>query len=287
MPITAQQREERKQYVGASDVAGLFGLDPYTTSYNIWCEKTGKLKDEEQNTSYAEGGNLFEPVVIDWAENTLGPIARDLELRYNDPNVPLVSHLDGQVIETEIPVEAKTSGMFGPIPEHWGEEYTDDIPQRVIVQTSAQMMCAGAEKAFVPVFLGGRGFTMYEVGIDDPDIFQMIADRIGSFWHDNVLKDIPPDDSQPTIDIVKRIIRTPKAIVEVDDADVEEWIMYRQERLKFEKAEKAALEKVLAQMGTAEGGRCAIGLVTYFEQHRKAYQVKAASFRVPRFKASK
>ncbi len=290
MPITEKQRIERRKYIGASDVAGIFGLDPYTTAYNIWAEKTEKLQDEtvDQDPNDIKNiGNLFEPVVIQWAEASLGKIEHDIELKYKHFAFPLVSHLDGRVIETGEVVEAKTSGMKGPIHEHWGDDGTDDIPYRIIVQTAAQMLCAETDTAHVPAFLGGRGFVMYKVQATDPDIFQLIADKLGAFWNDNVLKDIPPDDSQPTMDIVKRIIRTPREVVPVDDDLVAAWQEFRTARLALKKQEESALADLLGSLGTAEGGQCDLGLLTYMKQTRKGYEVKPSTFRVARFKKHK
>jgi len=290
MPITQAQRIERRGHIGASDVAGIFGLDPYITAYNIWAEKTCKVdlepQDEDPN-DVKNIGTLFEPVVMRWAEGILGLIEPDVELRYSDPQVPLVAHLDGQVVEDGHVVEAKTAGMRGPIHEHWGEDYTDDIPHRIIVQVSAQMMCAKTEFAHVPAFLGGRGFVMYQVGVEDPDIFQMISDKLGHFWNYNVLKDIPPDDSAPTMDVIKRIIRTPREVVAVDPDLFEKAMTLRQARLDAKKAADEAMAELLGALGTAEGGECDLGMITYMEQHRKAYSVKANTSRVARFKKAK
>ena len=290
MPISETQRVARRGYIGASDVAAIFGLDPFNTAWNIWAEKTEKLADETQTqdpNDVKNIGTLFEPVVINWAATILGDITPDVELRYSDPAVPLVAHLDGQVDETLDVVEAKTAGMRGPIHEHWGEENTDDIPHRIILQVTAQMMCAQAATAHVPAFLGGRGFVMYQVSLDDAEIIQMIADKLGDFWNNNVLKDIPPDDSQPTMDIVKRINRTPKEIVEIDNELVAKWRGHNAARLHHEKLEATAQAEMLAALGTAEGGDCDLGLVTYMEQHRKGYTVKPTTFRVARFKKRK
>lgn len=289
MPITSEQRVARRGHLGASDAPAIFNEDPFNNVWGIWAEKTGKLKHELIETDPNDVkniGTLFEPVVMQWASGILGEIELDVEVKKN-LGFPMVVHLDGQLIENSDIVEAKTSGMKGPLHEHWGEEYTDDIPRRVIIQVAAQAMCTGASVAHIPTFLGGRGFEMFEVCLDDPEVFQMITDKLGHFWNENVLKDIPPDDSQPTMDVIKRIIRTPKEIVKIYSADVDEWQHCNAEKLKYKKLAETALAKVLAQLGTAEGGECQAGLVTYLEQTRKAYTVKESTFPVARFKKRK
>jgi len=276
MPITPEQREERRMYIGASDVAALFNLDPYKSAWDVWAEKTNKLQDKPEAENYQAAGNAFEPAVIDWAEGQIGAILRNVVERCSIAGVPLVSHLDGKHVETQAPVEAKTAGLFGPLQEKYGEENTDELPYRIIIQASAQMICVGngMDQAFVPCFLGGRGFVMYNVGVPDPDIFKMIIERVGTFWDNCVIKDTPPEDSEPSLAVVKRIIRDPKTITTVDTDLVEEWRDTREQRLAYEKAEKQLQARILAQMETAEGGQCDIGMVTYLEQCRRSVDTK-------------
>ena len=182
MPITEAQRALRRKRLGSSDVAALFGMDPYKTAYDVWLDKTGQLEDDDGNGAAgeaAEAGNLFEGGVLTWAARQLGPLTRN-QYRSN-PALHLGANIDAIVDQTRCPVEGKTGGLFGPLRDAWGEPGTDDVPERVIIQCHVHLVCAGdtmtqgPKVCHVPTFLGGRGFGMFHVPTND-DLCAMIGE---------------------------------------------------------------------------------------------------------------
>ena len=180
MPITEAQRALRRKRLGSSDVAALFGMDPYKTAYDVWLDKTGQLEDDDGNAGEAaEAGNLFEGGVLTWAARQLGPLTRN-QYRSN-PALHLGANIDAIVDQTRCPVEGKTGGLFGPLRDAWGEPGTDDVPERVIIQCHVHLVCAGdtmtqgPKVCHVPTFLGGRGFGMFHVPTND-DLCAMIGE---------------------------------------------------------------------------------------------------------------
>lgn len=55
--ITDKQREQRRRYIGGSDMAAILGVDPWKTQVDLWLEKTGRLVDEPLTSKAAELGN--------------------------------------------------------------------------------------------------------------------------------------------------------------------------------------------------------------------------------------
>ncbi|ESY88351.1 endonuclease [Mesorhizobium sp. LNHC220B00] len=54
----------RSKDVTASVAAAVLGAHPYTTPYQLWAEKTGRLSPDDEETEAMERGNLMEPVVV-------------------------------------------------------------------------------------------------------------------------------------------------------------------------------------------------------------------------------
>lgn len=266
MTLTDKQRAERHKHLGASDVAAILGADHYRNAYDVWLEKTQRVTPDEAGAA-ADAGNRFEPGVLEWAEEQLGPLEHDetkLEVKWI--GFPVVVHLDERVKSTGNPVEAKTAGLFGPLAEDWGSG-NDEVPDRIIIQTHVQMGATNTKVCHVPAFLGGQGFKMYTVERDDL-IFDSIQDAIIDFWK-FVETDTPPTEIIPTLAFSKRIKREPKKVVQIDDQIVENWLSTK-ETLKFAKiTAESAQAAVLAAMGDAEAGTCSRGVVTYFLQDNR------------------
>lgn len=280
MPITEQQRMERRNGIWASDVPKILGLDPYGSAYDVWLEKTGKLPDDRVSSDAADTGTRFEPAIVNWAEEQLGRLERDVELF--DPALHLGAHLDARIIENARPVEAKTSGLYGPVKEEWGDYGTDDVPERVTIQTHVQMLLSKSDLCYVPAFIGGRGFMMYEIPFDK-ELAGRIAEQAIDFWENNVQADTPPE-GEPALENLYRVIRVPHKVVHIDPQVVTEWMKAQDQVATAKKIENYWRWQVLKALGDGDIGDWGDPdrVFTFLEQTRKEYVVKATTFRVPR-----
>lgn len=290
MAITEKQRQDRKNHIGSSDVAAILKMDPFKSAYDIWLEKTGKLEDKEKTGHALSLGVYLEHAILKMAEKNLGRLVRDPKrLEFPIKEFPvLVAHPDAIVKLSVEPVEGKSTNLTyrAPSTDEWGEEGTDQVPERVIIQCTVQCMGTGAEVCHNPVIIGGRGFVMFRIPFDK-SLAQMILDRMGEFWDKNVRQDIPPEDSVPSMEIIRRVRREPMTVSQIDDNLVASWVAMRESRLSLQKAEEEEQAKVLAKIGTAEAGQFSGGLVTFYEQTRKAYSVPESKFRVMRLSKQK
>lgn len=288
MPITAQQKIERRKHLGSSDIAAILGLDPYRTAHDVYLEKAGKLIDDtDEDLSGADVkyiGNRLEESVLGFAADRLG---RDLEYNCTAvvPGTPIVVNTDAITCSQDPePVEAKTSGIVAKTPEWWGEDGSDQVPDRVIVQAHAHMMAWNSSVCHIPALIGGRGFALFRVP-RNPKIVDAIGARAIEFWDQHVQADIPPTNSSASLQIVKLVRRQPEKIAAVDPALLQQWLEAREAEKVAEKAADAAQAALLTALGDAEAGLCGdLGAVTFFEQTRKEYVCKASTFRVLRHK---
>jgi len=275
--ITEQQRQERRKYLGSSDISALFvdeqgaSLDPFKTATDVWASKVFELEPDKTSKA-ADRGNRYESALIEFAAQELGVIieTRPERLGYIDSEhvgadgQPIFAcNLDG-FFESGI-VEAKTTGLTG----EWGEPGTDDVPLRVNLQVQHQMLCSGFQRAHIAVLLGKWGLTeeMYLVERNEEIINAIIA-RGTQFWNDFVLtKTLPPATEAGHIETFKRIVRVPEKFAEVESGKVFQWELRKQVRLDAEKQEKEAFAELLTLLGDAEGVHLDDGrLFTYFKQ---------------------
>jgi len=280
VPITKAQARDRSRYIGSTDIAPLFGQDPFRTAYDVWLEKTRQAASIPENEAM-QAGRIFERAVLEYAEEQLGSVRVNCFRRRKGTH--LGAHIDAIIQETREPLEAKTAGLYGPIRENWGEFGSDEVPPRVILQCHGHMLAMESRptRCHVAVFLGGRGFGLYQIPYV-ADLGEMILERIEQFWADHVEARIPPPGCLPSEEIVRRMQRIPDKSVAIPETSA-----MRVEVLRYlagvvdEKLREAKTE-LLRYMGDAEiadAGRW--GVWTYFQQERNAINVKRLRAEAP------
>lgn len=283
MALSEDQRKGRMKGLGSSEMSAVMGLCPYRTPYDIWLVKTGR-SDEFEGNDATERGNFLEPALMAYAEKTLGhPLKRNITVHHEGGI--LAANLDGFCEELNANIEGKS--ISGDIdPEMWGEEWTDQIPDSVLIQTHTAMVCGKLSISYVPVILPDfKRFVlkMFEVKLN-PELGAAIVEQGEHFWREYVLKDVPPPDCQPSIEVLKRIRRVPNTIASVSDYLVNQWQEKNAVKIQAEKDAKEAQAAVLAAMAPidADGAVTESGRkLTYLEvpearieaYDRKAYRV--------------
>lgn len=290
MAITAQQRANRKNHLGSSDLPAILGFSKWATPADIFLHKTGRIPDDpnEVPTEYQEAGNILETSVLEWANQKkyVGSFRRDCEIVVPDLGFPYVDHSDAIEDATRNPVEVKTEGLFGPVRMPWGDAGSNEVPEYTYIQCQGHLMATGADICHVPTFLGGRGFGYFFVERDEK-LIEIIKEQALKFWHEYVLKDFPPPYSVPTLDLIKKIRRVEGEPVELDDKMVQTWLEVKNAAKVAIAAKDCAHAQLLACLDGNQEGTCSHGLITNYEQSRKAHEVKASTFRVMRLKKQK
>ena len=274
--LTETELLERRKYIGASDVAAIMGISPWRTSYDVWAEKTRRLPIQQISNDAMDAGNRLEPKVLDWAEERLGPLNRNQRLHLPAPLGYISAQCDALVNATGNPVEAKTSGIVGPLDrEKWGEEGSDEVPDAYIVQVTVQMLCASRDLAHLVALLGGRGFVPYVIPLN-PRLGDAILGQCQRFWHRHVLADTPPPESGPSPDVARVMKRVPNKTVVIFGDHMRHFREAREAEKIVAANLKDAKARVMADLGDAECGVSDDGIdaVTFFASDRKGYYVE-------------
>lgn len=279
---------ERQSRMGASDCAAALGLSPFCTEWELAGLKTGRIEPDKSDTKSTASGRGLEPYVIDVAESELGPLSRDQLVFAEHVDFPLASTLDAQVMVSGVPVEAKTTGIVGPVYGEWGEIDSDVIPPYYLVQATIQMICTEAEFAHVYALIGGRGVVRYRV-MQDAELASELTERLSRWWQRHVIEGVEPARTEaPPLEVIKRLRKTPSKTIELYDEDavtVAEFENARALKLSAEKTCEAAQAKLLLLLGDAEAATLPDGRqVTYLSTTRKGYVVNESSYRTLRIK---
>lgn len=179
--------DNRKEYVGASEVGAILGLDPFTTPLGLWSRKTGLVDSLQEPSEAAEWGTRLERVVsAKFAEkNNCKLIA--YKKRFVHPELPYFScELDNIIAGTDELVEVKTCSAWQM--KKWQD--TDSIPASYIAQVTAQLGLSGRRIGHFAVLVGGQRYLERKIEFD-PDFYATICTQVQIFWQ-MVLDRTPP-----------------------------------------------------------------------------------------------
>lgn len=276
MAITEKQREARAEGVGASECAAILGLSPFASAYDVWLEKTGKVvREESEQTEAMEIGNAIEPTTAALAEKRLGCKLVKPTGTYKAENGVMFANLDRQIDKAArgFPIcELKSTW----ITDGWGEPGTDEVPEAVMIQVHAQMLCSDARVAHVARMLGRFGFSVSLFRVPfNAELARLIEDRVCDFWQRNVEKDIPPADSLPSPEMVSRVPRVTGKVAPIEDRLIVAFAGARDLRLQAEKIEEEARTKLLTAMGDAEVGQGSAMLAQFKEVSQRKLDASA------------
>lgn len=286
MPITQAQRDQRRHYIGSSDMAAILGVSPWATAHDVWLEKTGKLQEREPTEAMMAGTFLEEGILL-YAESQLGKIQRNQFRTY--PEAHLGAHIDALAMDRgEEPIEAKKVELTNPSFEAWGDPGTDQVPDEVIVQCHVHMICQGktrpVERCHVAGLIAGR-LSMYEVPYS-PELVETICETAACFWEHRVQADSPPTNTLPSVETLRRVRRQPGKMAPVDPGLVRTYLAAQAAVKEAEAAEETARAVLLTALGDAEGGDAGeAGIVSYLTQTRKTLDTKRLTAERPEIAA--
>lgn len=283
-----QWLQDRKKAIGASDVAAILGVSPWASAWDVWADKTGRLEAWAGNEQ-TRLGQFFERSVLDYAESKLGGLVRGERVLHS--TLPVASTLDARVLSNNRPVEAKTTGLAGPLYGDWGDVGTDEVPEYYLVQVHTQLLCLPeADAGYLFALLPGRGVVQFDIERSDK-ICDRLGDMLNDWWTRHIINDVEPSRDKASLEIVKRMKRT--AAKSIDLGDEFSQLVQDREALKakiksFSEAIETIDAKLLSSLGDAEQATFPDGSgVTYFKQKRGAYAVEECEYRVLRMKKAK
>ena len=267
--FSAEQLEQRRQTLGASEIPVVAGLVPFKSPIQLWMEKRGLVQSFEGN-EFTEWGNRLESVVADaYAEkrgvavHRSASVVHPIDTWMSATPDRLVMNADG-VIDRGL--EVKCRGEYRG--DEWGDPGTDEVPHDVAIQTHWSMIVTGLARWDVATLIGGNKFRMYELHYD-ADIAASLVGIGRAFWFDHVLAGVQPpiDGSTATTELLKKRFRTNTDVLR--DATMEEahWLAdlqeVREEKAHIEKREAELKNLLMNAIGDAAGITSPVGKATW------------------------
>ena len=192
---------ERRNWIGGSEVAGLLGLSPYTSAFQLYHEKRGAVAaaDLDDNERIMAGRHL-EPAIAGWANEKWGwDLAKVTEYIPHPTVRQFGCSLDFRTGDG-LPVEIKNQdgGIFR---ERWVTEGDEviDAPAYFLIQLQAQMACTGVEAGWLLACAGGNRLYRMRVARHDR-LIARLEQAVDDFWADVRDGVEPPFDPESDLD---------------------------------------------------------------------------------------
>ena len=262
----------RKNSIGGSDAAAVVGLSQWASPYSVWCEKTGRTAELEDNEAMRVGRDLEQYVAERFCEAT-GKHVRRRNAILKDPDIPFAhANVDRLIVGEDAGLECKTTSALNM--RSFGD---NEYPQNYYVQCMHYMMVTGASKWYLAVLVMGRQFLWFEIERDEAEIEALRAAE-EAFWL-HVINNTPPlvDGSQATTDAVNEVWGNIHAAVDVDLTAVSRDLMmlgeYKAQIKRIKEEADACENRIKVFMGSAESGRYDRFKVSWREQSRRTLDV--------------
>lgn len=237
---TPEWEHERRNSIGASEVAAVMGMSRYGTALDVYKHKHGL--DAPFDPVLAYSGHASEPVIEGWLRRFSG---LDLDMQpgfmARSAERPHLHASFDRVVESPfLTIQMKTAHQF--LGHHWDEGVPDDIR----VQVNAEMYVAGTPRALVAVWIGGREYRTFWEPRDERFIQEHMLPAVDDFWQ-MVQKGTPPEPS--TVAEIQDVWPTESGkVADLSDTayGVLEQIAILNSDIKAQEAERDALKVALA-----------------------------------------
>ena len=197
MLINQDFSPDRTKYIGGSDIGAILGLSRFRSPLEVWMEKTGKEVRKADSLPLRFGSFAEEFVANEYARSTGFELLHDESIFVHPEHSFMSAHIDRFVLDSvgATPsriLECKTANPFtSGFKGEWGEVGSDEVPMSYLCQCIWYMAITGIESCDLAVLFGNSDFRIYEIARDKA-LEEMVIGQATTFWHDYVLKDLPP-----------------------------------------------------------------------------------------------
>ena len=278
---------ERQNYIGGSEIAGLFGKSPYTTRYTLFHEKSGTISPQNlDDKERVQAGQFMESAIARWAQQAFDLKLRRVHRYIKHPSVGGFGvSLDYESVWGHTPWEIKNvDGLtFHNDWKNSGDEITH-VPLHIRLQCQAQLACTGKSEHGLIVCVGGNRLLKTLLPRHEGTI-KIMLDSIMEFWADVQVDNEPEPDFTADAITISRLYsnagggdidmsannRVTELVAAYDRASIDE---------KQAKQSKQALKaELLTLIGAADRVTCGDYTLIATPVNRQEYTVKASTYR--------
>lgn len=180
---------QRKNFIGASEIGAVLGLNPYNSPLDVYREKRNLVVKEEGDTGFTRAGKIFEEVIAQqYAIRTGNQVFVDDSIYYND-EFPFLSCTLDRLVETPTGEKGALECKLSVEASLW----YDGPPAYYRAQVQQQMLVMGLEWIdLAVVFKENERFKYFHIKRNH-EFCEKLVNTARHFWYEYVLKGVPPE----------------------------------------------------------------------------------------------
>ena len=281
-PGTAEWHDQRRQGIGASEVAVACGFGRYRTRYDLWREKTGAIAPWGGNEATLWGQRNEPHILQDWADRNEARII-ETQQQFRHQRWPhlwatvdaVATTIDGEDVVVEAKCTTSRNSQLG--------DGGDDAPPEWLAQVQVQMLLSGLDRAYIAVLIDGNRSREYCVQFDKT-VAEALADRAEAWYCEAVETPVPPIEWGNTDQQMQRLVEFGgRDLVDMQGTQLPTiWVQYEDLGRKIKELEEERQElKSAAIVAMGDNSRCLIAPdreLVIQEKTRAGYMVKPAKF---------
>jgi putative phage-type endonuclease len=181
----AEWLKARRAGIGASDIAAIMGISPWSTPFQVWASKVSDVPDDEGSESM-KWGRVLENVILDeWAKENRFVTNRGRLIRSVETPIMMATPDGFTTTPYGLPTVAEAKNR-----SEWS---WDSVPEYYYAQVQWQLAVTSFALGYLIVLFAGRHLETFEIKADmDYQTAQMLAaDEFWIFVEDN---EPPPTD---------------------------------------------------------------------------------------------
>lgn len=269
--------------IGGSDIGAVVGMSPYSTALDVYEQKLRLAPPKPMNMPMLLG-RLMEPIVAALYEMQEGVKLFKPGFQRHPVHPWVLGTPDRLVVGQRKGVELKTTAAHNA--RRWGEAGGDEVPEEHTCQSHWYMPLVEMDAWDVAVLIGGSDFRVYHL-YGDQRFERALFDRGDVFWHEHVMKAVPPvlsPEQVAKLDLEARFPRDRDARLLTAKDELLPWLnalaRLAPEHKRLEKEIDKAKTMLKAAIGDHAGLRGPWGSVTWqaSEDQRKPDWERLARF---------
>lgn len=192
---------DRRNGIGASDVAAILGLSPWGSPYSVWADKVGLTPlDANTGSEAMEFGLMAEPMLKAYFERRTGLSVHGEQTWCSHPERPWMRcSVDGFVFESHSGSDIENAlGVYEA--KTTSEPPWDEVPVHYQCQATWSMAVTSMPRVWFGVLhlaFGRPQFRVYKFERDDTEA-ALVVGKVARFWTEHVLTGVAPEpDAHP------------------------------------------------------------------------------------------
>lgn len=215
----SDEAPEHPVTIGASKIAAICGLSPFSTPYQVAAELKG-LAPPRPVTEDMRRGTCLEPGILRWLQDSIGKEIDTAQRKIICPQFPWAHATPDGIIAEKIPVPVEVKSPSRGTSDQWTNR-DDGIPIYYLPQVMWQMGCLEADEAIVAALVVDA-LKIYRIPFR-ADLWQALVRRVSDFRDRYLMTDEMPEPSVRDMEIYTMLLpkKMKPAVRLIGDMEIE------------------------------------------------------------------